>query len=86
MKKKLLWVGIGILILLVLTNPSLSDFKDAGHQGSHKKMNYLIFSTFEESIPMNGYNYRQNTYLGICKNFILLDGDGPYRPTVTQWK
>ncbi len=88
MKKKILYWLLGVLILLLATNPSLSDFKDNDHTACYKQANYLIFSVFVENInDENGWaSNRQNTYLGIFKNFFLVDGDGPYKPTVREFR
>jgi hypothetical protein len=82
MKKKLLYSLAIILVIMVFTNPSLTDFKDSGHsRGAKKENNYLIFSTFIQTTQPTyktsdgtAYvlpnHYIETHYLGILKNFI----------------
>lgn len=48
----------GILSLMIITNPTLNDFKDSGHKGV-RKWNFLIFSIYAQS---------GSTYIGVLKN------------------
>ncbi len=86
MKKKIL-IGISILLLvLILTNPTLQDFKEnIGFKESKdnsvcKKYNFLLISfyeyhytTYEEKAGGSYSNSHCCYYLGIFKNFIWLD-------------
>lgn len=82
MKKRLKYWLLAIVVLLIVTNPSLRDFKDNGHPSSQKTINLLVFSFFIEK-----FSDGDNTYLGICKNFIQVDGNAVgYRPTVKEWQ
>jgi hypothetical protein len=77
-RKKVI-IGIGVFILLlIITNPSLTDFKEFHPSGNiHcKKSNFLTFSTYEVKIHRTRviYNTEINDgimehYLGVCKNF-----------------
>lgn len=63
--KKSKYYIAGFIILLLLTNPTITDFKHSQYGGSdsRKTSDFFIFSFYEE------YG---NTYLGILKNFIRL--------------
>jgi hypothetical protein len=66
MKKKIL-IAIGIIIaILLLTNPTPSDFQSCYGKSPYlrKKENLLLFSIYT-----NG----NKSYLGIVKNFFCLD-------------
>lgn len=66
-KKKLLIFTGGIIVLLFILNPSLSDFKAYTGTGNkiRKTSNFLLFSFFE--------NAEENIkYLGFFKNFFEL--------------
>ena len=84
MKRKLKYAAVSIVILLLFTNPSLNDFKDggcAGENGCYKKANWLIFSVFVTRTDQS----MDKTYLGICKNFVLIDEESaPFE--IKQWK
>ena len=71
MKKWHYWV-IGILLLLVVTNPGVQSFNTylAGtpHYTPHRPLNILI-----ASIYVTG----KATYLGVLGNFIHLDNKSP---------
>jgi hypothetical protein len=69
MKKKIL-IGLAIFFgLLLITNPSVSDFKENGHFGAcYRDSNWLLFSIYSSQIE-----HQKTIYLGICKNFIELD-------------
>lgn len=67
MKKIYNWL-IGIALFLVVTNPSMNDFKDFMGTGIaklngtdlSKRANYLIFSRYDDGMEK---------YIGILKNF-----------------
>ena len=66
MKKRYYWI-IGILLLLIFTNPSVKAFKDyLGHPEYvhvQRPINFIIGSVFRVS---------EGTYVGILDNFIRL--------------
>jgi hypothetical protein len=86
MKKIILYVLIGMIVILVLTNPSLQDFKDNTHNFTAvlKENNFIFFSTFQETKHEDSYyrnrivteaethEYVINHYVGILKNFFLI--------------
>lgn len=64
-KRKKIQIGVGILLfILLITNPSLNNFKEFIGQKPNvrRSSNYLIFSIFND-------NYSNKAYLGIIKNF-----------------
>nr|MCS3812909.1 hypothetical protein [Mucilaginibacter sp. X4EP1] len=71
MKKIYYWL-IGILLLLVVTNPSIQSFNTylAGtpHYTPHRPLNLLIVSVYVTG---------KATYLGVLGNFIHLDNNSP---------
>jgi len=80
MKKIYTILGVCIL-LLVLTNPPLSEFKDYKSSNyidetSEREVNFLIASVYKRKFTYlidNGTNKHINrTYLGILGNFFLL--------------
>ena len=85
MKKRILYGVAALFVFLLATNPSLNDFKDNNHTECYKTANYILFSVFVENINDESGG-RQNVYIGISKNFFLLDGSGPYKSTVREFK
>lgn len=67
---------MSLVVLLLITNPSLRDFKDNGHGGyCHQESNWLIFSFFTS----HGDTWDE-TYVGVCKNFFQVSGySKPYQ-------
>ena len=65
----------GAVLFLVLTNPSLEDFKDHGHyKYAVRKYNFLLFSIYEDKGVRTYFSSSKRiTYLGIAKNFMELD-------------
>ncbi|HWZ15413.1 MAG TPA: hypothetical protein VNW95_09265 [Mucilaginibacter sp.] len=74
------WIAIVVLLLLlVITNPTLTDFKEASKplmsigginlntKYCFRKSNYLLFSEYENA---------DGTYLGLLKNFYKISGRG----------
>ena len=84
-KIKKIWViVISIVLFLIITNPDVKNFKEAGNIGI-RKYNFLLFSIFEETISrddrkiwVNGKIVHEDAftsttyYLGIVLNFIKL--------------
>jgi hypothetical protein len=84
-KIKKIWViVISIVLFLIITNPDVKKFEEAGNAGI-RKYNFLLFSIFEENISgyhgqvvVNGRLVQENVatstkyYLGIVSNFIKL--------------
>jgi hypothetical protein len=76
MKKKRTLVTIGIILLgLILTNPTMNDFKDfiGDYGAAKKKYNFIVFSIYYESPTLVGASYHRIEYVGICKNFIRIN-------------
>jgi hypothetical protein len=75
-RKKLYIIGT-VLLLLIITNPSLKSFKEHLGQttdnGLSRNYNLLVFSIYDDSY---------NKYLGIFENFIKI-GSIPQQTTVT---
>lgn len=81
MKKKILYSIIVGILFLAITNPSLRDFKEDDRSGAcYKKSNWLMFSIFSEE---NKHNSK--LYLGICKNFFIIDDETEYFQ-ITEWQ
>jgi hypothetical protein len=61
----------GVIIFLLLTNPTLKDFKEFnGADRCGLKINiFLVCSTYRNNCVVFGWN---TIYLGICKNFICI--------------
>ena len=77
MRKKLTYGVLAIILLLVLTNPTMRDFKE--NQGivndvmtyttqTNKESNFLLFSVFATNHYLNNHDVRVK-YIGILKNF-----------------
>jgi hypothetical protein len=66
--RSLIIIGVGILFL-VITNPSIKDFKDYigvnTYDGLHKNANFFVCSTFK-------YDNNERDYLGIAGNVFIL--------------
>ena len=82
MIKKVLVCSLVILIILVITNPTNSDFKSfvAGKapetliQSDCGRTQYFgVFSTYESNIKRYGEQDEHAKYIGIFKNFILIE-------------
>jgi len=84
MKKKLyIYVPLGILAFLIITNPSLSTFKQSvspvmsaygvnlTNKFAFRKANYFIFSE---------YDGVDNTYIGVAGNFFKIKSDTTHTP------
>jgi len=78
MRKKIIWVVVAILVLLVFTNPSQSDFKNFAELKSNRKNiicsrtgYYFFFSIYEH----NGDS--PNRFIGALKNFFSLKPPDP---------
>jgi len=77
--KKHRWIAILILVILVISNPSLSSFRnfakdidDSKTTIFKKKSNYFIFSIYEKEWPITGNYQRQSQseyYIGFLGNF-----------------
>lgn len=79
-RKILITVGIAVGIL-ILTNPTMQDFKNYSGRGDIKReMNFLVFSiySFDKNMSQLTRDERIHSrfkarYLGIAKNFIYLN-------------
>ena len=74
--KKIYYVLIGVLLLLIITNPSIREFKDhVGYNSTDNvfcENNFLIFSIYKKN---NG------VYYGVLSNFIKVKNeDKPFIP------
>jgi hypothetical protein len=81
MKKKILYLILGIVLFLAITNPSLKDFEEGERVGRcYKESNWFVFSYFvEEDRKAN------KTYIGFCKNFVLTDEEEKVYQ-ITEWQ
>jgi hypothetical protein len=78
MKKIILYVFGVVLLILIITNPSLKDFMEnqsnETYMGLSREHNFFLWSIYVSS----GYNPEGTTYygkyLGILGNFIMIDG------------
>lgn len=65
--KKVWAITIGIVLLLIITNPSMKKFKDYQGQSSYKGFrrvaNFGIFSV---------YAYKHDRYVGLFLNFLYI--------------
>ncbi|MCW3108510.1 MAG: hypothetical protein JWQ09_3016 [Segetibacter sp.] len=72
--KQKVWLGVsGLLLLLIITNPSAQAFKEyvgsSSYEGLHKETNYFICSKYTDQ-----YNFN---YIGILGNFYVYYNDEP---------
>lgn len=61
-----------IIIVLIITNPSVKDFKDyigtSSYSGLSRKQNWLIFSVYEYDY----HNYSTSRYIAVFMNFFRI--------------
>lgn len=69
MKKIAKWVGIvlaGLLLILIITNPGIKQFKDfkgvKSYEYLHRERNWIIFSIYYDEAD-------EQRYVGIFMNF-----------------
>jgi hypothetical protein len=67
--KKNISIGIGaVLLFLIITNPSMKQFKEFDNGRLHRRTaNYIIFSIFETTSTWT------DKYIGIALNFYKID-------------
>ena len=75
-------IVISVIVLLIVLNPSYSDFKEYSGttENLHRASNFMLFSIYTHS----GYderNYSNDKYLGILKNFIRIGNAHKEQPT-----
>lgn len=75
---KLSKIAAAVLLVLLLTNPSKSDFKSFLHtdndDSTGRKVNLFILSIY--SYRYHGYSTNlENHYLGVLGNFVQLNDD-----------
>jgi len=80
-KNKIL-IGVAVIVaILILTNPTMQDFKNySGKVNGKREVNYLIFSIYSsnsyvgiiEHDELNDERFNKK-YLGILKNFIKVN-------------
>jgi len=79
MKKKILYVIGGFLLILIVTNPSYKDFKEhlslAGDDYPKRTNNFFVCST---------YRWRQAKYFGVLGNFFKLTPNKQIQPISTR--
>jgi len=84
MRRKILLILAGIILILIFTNPSSQDFKEsmndtpyiAEHYVSVSRHNYIIFSTFSyQRQGSDKIDCTHERYVGIMKNFWMLYQD-----------
>lgn len=91
MKKKIIYTLIGIIILLVLTNPSLNEFKEhigyssrlivndnvaIKYSSINKVNNYLICSLYScEGVKCLGYNYESQNTISFNEKYFGILGN-----------
>ena len=75
-KKYFFWIVVSIIVILILTNPTLKDYKEylpteigisSKYYTVGRKTNYLIFSIYRSE-----RRGKIKHHIGICKNFYLL--------------
>ncbi len=74
-KNKKISIVIAVLLLLIITNPSIDEFRSYQHVAPTnyrtymgRDINFLIFSIYSGDLDGN----RENKYLGILGNFFKL--------------
>lgn len=84
MLKKWWIIPAAIILLLIVLNPTVKDFKDytgfSDYTSFRKTQNWLIFSIYETE-------WKSQRYLGICKNFIDITPKKEaivYEPTIVD--
>ena len=82
LKNKTVQVIAGVIIYLLLLNPSSSRFQEFMHEPPvkyhqfvhHRIFNGLIFSIYQkQSFDHSGHLVMSEKYLGICSNFIEIE-------------
>ena len=71
-RKKIILISLGcILGILIITNPSLSRFKDYGYYG-RKSADFFLFSIYESETDhyVGSHELWHHSYIGIFGNFI----------------
>jgi hypothetical protein len=78
-KKILVVIGI-ILLIFILTNPTMNDFENYSGGGGKREMNYLVLSIYsKKEYARAGAVHRLDEpkitkkYLGIIKNFFEIN-------------
>jgi hypothetical protein len=74
MDKKVLYVFGGLLLILILTNPTMNTFKEKigipDKIATVNRTNYFLFSTYKETVSINGMTSSHN-YLGFLTIFLM---------------
>lgn len=75
--KNIKWIALGIFLILLVLNPSPSEFKKhiinkTGRtpEIAYRKANFLIFSIYFFAENKRYYNDGNGTYVGVLQNFI----------------
>jgi hypothetical protein len=87
MRRKVLLTTGAILLLLIVTNPGIQEFKSYLHEGrensiSGRDANFFIFSIYSDignyvDSPHNGHSTRFR-YIGILGNFFSLGSENVF--------
>lgn len=68
-KRKSLWISLSVVfVVLIITNPSLSRYREYGSPSASKPYNLFVFSIFKDGDKM---------YLGILSNFFCVKTPAP---------
>jgi hypothetical protein len=74
MDKKVLYVIGGLLLILILTNPTMNTFKEKigipDKVATVSRTNYFLFSTYKETVSINGTTSNLN-YFGFLTIFLI---------------
>jgi len=87
MRRKVLYTTGALLLLLIITNPGVKEFRSYLHESSKNTIagrdaNFFIFSIYSNigdyvDSPHNGHNIRFR-YLGIFGNFFSLGSENVF--------
>lgn len=87
MRRKVLYAAGALLLLLVITNPGVGEFRSYLHEGrdnavSGRDANFFIFSFYSDisdyaDAPRNGHSIRFR-YIGILGNFFPIGSENVF--------
>jgi len=87
MRRKVLYAIGALLLLLIITNPGVKEFRSYLHESRENPIagrdaNFFIFSIYSNigdyvDSPHNGHGIRFR-YLGICGNFFSLGSESVF--------
>ena len=80
--KRWQFVAIGILLLLLIVNPTLKDFEE--YLGTSARESRFVTPTFKKTsnfLLFSTYQCNNHKYIGVFKNFIEVGNPPPEPPS-----